>query len=240
MENIEVKKETKTSEKKTSLLKMVLLTLISLSVLFLAFVAYGAGVNNSLYKLILVTSDSMSPVFYSGDLIMIVKVDSDQVKVGDIVTFQTKNRELLTHRVVEIKEDGEFVTKGDANEEADVWSDGWKLKKVTTKYITRIPVIGHFIVWMKGLFVQGTGAWLKDTETLKANLAAGEWEAISATPVLSDSPEPIAPPESAESPELTAPLEPAAPLEPTAPPEPTVPPESTASPKPIETEEENE
>ena len=104
----------------------------------------------------------MSPVFYSGDLIMSVKVASDQVKVGDIVTFQTKNRELLTHRVVEIKEDGEFVTKGDASEEADVWSDGWKLEKVTTKYITRIPVIGHFIVWMKGLFVQDTDAWLKD------------------------------------------------------------------------------
>ena len=210
---------------------MVLLTLISLLFLFLAFVAYGAGVNNGLYKLILVTSDSMSPIFYSGDLIMIVKVDSDQVKVGDIVTFQTKNRELLTHRVVEIKEDGEFVTKGDASEEADVWSDGWKLEKVTTKYITRIPVIGHFIVWMKGLFVQDTGAWLKDTETLQANLAAGEWEANSATPVLSESSETIAPPEPTTSPE------PAESPESTVPPESTVSPESTANPKSIETEE---
>jgi len=153
--------------KKTSLIKIVFTVLGSLLFLFLAFIAYGVAVNNSLYKLILVTSDSMTPVFKSGDLIMIVRVDPDQVKVGDIVTFQTKDHKLLTHRIVEIKEDGEIVTKGDANEEADRWSDGWKLKKVSAKYVARIPIVGRFMSWIKGSFVNETVAWLKDTKKLQ-------------------------------------------------------------------------
>mgnify|MGYP000441968385 FL=1 len=167
------------SRKKTPLIKIVLTVLVSLFFLFLAFIVYGVAINNNFYKLILVTSDSMAPVFRSGDLIMIVKVDPEQIKVGDIVTFQTKDRRLLTHRVVEIKEDGEYVTKGDANEEADYWSDGWKLKQVNAKYVARFPIMGRLIFWMKGLLVNETGAWLKDTKKLQMDMVAGESSAKS-------------------------------------------------------------
>ncbi len=53
--------------------------------------------------------------------------DPEKVKADDIVTFQTKSGEVLTHRVAEIKPDGEIVTKGDANNAPDSWEDGWKL-----------------------------------------------------------------------------------------------------------------
>lgn len=262
--NIEVKSQIKTSAKKTSLIKIVLITVACLLSLFLAFVAYGAGVNNSFYKLILVTSDSMAPAFYSGDMIMIVKVEPDQVKVGDVVTFQTKDNKLLTHRVVEIKEDGEIVTKGDANEEADVWADGWKLEKATTKYIARIPVIGRFIVWINGLSVHDTGAWLKDTERLAMKLTADEWDVdteqdmnetpeqliqeqlvpvpdTTPTPTPNQkstpAPEPTESPESTESPEPTESPGPTHSPQPTESPGPTDSPEPRESPEPTETPE---
>ena len=69
----------------------------------------------------------MNPTLEKGDLIMIVKLDPDQAKAGDIVTFATKDGEILTHRIIEIKEDGEIVTKGDANKTVDTWPNGWKL-----------------------------------------------------------------------------------------------------------------
>jgi len=215
------------SRKKTPLIKIVLTVLVSLFFLFLAFIVYGVAINNNFYKLILVTSDSMAPVFRSGDLIMIVKVDPEQIKVGDIVTFQTKDRRLLTHRVVEIKEDGEYVTKGDANEEADYWSDGWKLKQVNAKYVARFPIMGRLIFWMKGLLVNETGAWLKDTKKLQMDMVAGERDNIPDENI-NEIPE-----EPAATPERTAP-------EPIITPEPTAAPEQTMTPEPAATSEQTE
>ena len=225
--------------RKTPLIKIVLTVLGSLLFLFLAFIAYGVAVNNSFYKLILVTSDSMTPVFKSGDLIMIVRVDPDQVKVGDIVTFQTKDHKLLTHRIVEIKEDGEIVTKGDANEEADRWSDGWKLKKVSAKYVARIPIVGRFMSWIKGSFVNETVAWLKDTKKLQIEMVAGVRnipdEDINKVPD-----EPTATPEPTETSEPTMTPEPTPIPAPTAIPEPTETPEPTMTPEPTATPEQTE
>ena len=225
--------------RKTPLIKIVLTVLGSLLFLFLAFIAYGVAVNNSFYKLILVTSDSMTPVFKSGDLIMIVRVDPDQVKVGDIVTFQTKDHKLLTHRIVEIKEDGEIVTKGDANEEADRWSDGWKLKKVSAKYVARIPIVGRFMSWIKGSFVNETGAWLKDTKKLQIEMVAGVRDRIPDENINKIPDGPTATPEPIETSEPTMTPEPTSIPAPTAIPVPTETPEPTMTPEPTDAVEDS-
>lgn len=225
--------------RKTPLIKIVLTVLGSLLFLFLAFIAYGVAVNNSFYKLILVTSDSMTPVFKSGDLIMIVRVDPDQVKVGDIVTFQTKDHKLLTHRIVEIKEDGEMVTKGDANEEADRWSDGWKLKKVSAKYVARIPIVGRFMSWIKGSFVNETGAWLKDTKKLQIEMVAGVRDRIPDENINKIPDGPTATPEPIETSEPTMTPEPTSIPAPTAIPVPTETPEPTMTPEPTDAVEDS-
>jgi len=147
--------------KKGSWWKKSLSILVVLIFLFLIFVGYGVGVNNRFYKLLVVTSGSMSPVFNAGDLIFITRMNSSEAKVGDIVTFLTRDGLLLTHRIVEIKNDGEIVTKGDANNTNDNWTDGWKLGEVGTKYIFKIPKLGYFISWWKGIF-NSTGALLND------------------------------------------------------------------------------
>jgi signal peptidase I len=169
--------ETKRENKKPSIWLIVLIVFLALVFLFLLFISYGTGVNNRFYKLLVVTSGSMSPIFEAGDLIMIVRLDPEKVKVGDIVTFQTKDGELLTHRIMEIKPDGEIVTKGDANNSVDFWTDGWKLGKVETIYVFKFSKLGFPISWLKNLvFRNTTGAWLSDTKSSSLAMEAEQWE----------------------------------------------------------------
>lgn len=94
-----------------------------------------------------VVTDSMSPTFRSGDLILIRKCDTDRLASGDIVTFHTIiNNEytLNTHRIVEIQETNglrSYVTKGDNNAIADVRmiSDG----DIEGRYVGRLPGFGR-------------------------------------------------------------------------------------------------
>jgi signal peptidase len=71
-----------------------------------------------------VVSNSMVPVFYRGDLIVVKGVDSQDIEVGDIIVYQNPLRDIpVVHRVVEIVEhdagDRYFITKGDNNPHTD-------------------------------------------------------------------------------------------------------------------------
>ncbi|HET7735081.1 MAG TPA: signal peptidase I [Nocardioidaceae bacterium] len=72
-----------------------------------------------------VLTGSMTPALDPGTLIVVRPVDSEQVAVGDVVTYQLRSGEpeVVTHRVVSvgINGDGEriFRTRGDANSVAD-------------------------------------------------------------------------------------------------------------------------
>lgn len=91
-----------------------------------------------------VLSDSMVPEFKANDLVIgkVVK-DTNSIKVGDIVTYKD-NRILVTHRVVEVINNGEaFITKGDANEAQDF---NQVLKEdIVSKYRFSIPYFGYAI-----------------------------------------------------------------------------------------------
>lgn len=71
-----------------------------------------------------VVSNSMVPVFYRGDLIVVKGLDCSEIEVGDIIVYHNPIRKIpIVHRVVEIDEDPEgirqFTTKGDNNEHTD-------------------------------------------------------------------------------------------------------------------------
>jgi len=78
----------------------------------------------------------------------------EEVKIGDIITFQT-GEQTVTHRVVNIIEIDEkpwFQTKGDANEEPDsnlVSSEGEEIRKVAF----HILYIGFAAQFMKNKWV---------------------------------------------------------------------------------------
>ena len=57
-----------------------------------------------------VLSDSMYPTFETGDVVVIVP--QDKYEIGDIVAFQDGSM-VVTHRIIDVNENGDFVTKGD-------------------------------------------------------------------------------------------------------------------------------
>lgn len=71
------------------------------------------------YKIMKVITGSMMPAIGIGDIIIASKPDIDSLRIGDIITFRIPGNILVTHRIVDIKEDGSFITKGDANHEED-------------------------------------------------------------------------------------------------------------------------
>jgi len=72
-----------------------------------------------------VLTGSMEPTLPPGTLLVVRPVDTADVRVGDVVTYQIESGrpEVISHRVVEVasSSDGSttFVTKGDANGSAD-------------------------------------------------------------------------------------------------------------------------
>ncbi len=81
------------------------------------------------YSLFSVQSDSMEPVFYTGDLLLIREYRGEDLEPGDIISFRTIEQGqyiINTHRVVECHEVAgikTYTTRGDntpANDQTDV------------------------------------------------------------------------------------------------------------------------
>jgi signal peptidase len=74
------------------------------------------------WQLVTVLSGSMTPAYPVESVVAVRPVDPTSVRVGDVITFMTRpGAPPVTHRVVSVEKASrlEFVTKGDANEDAD-------------------------------------------------------------------------------------------------------------------------
>ena len=90
-----------------------------------------------------VISGSMAPAFEVGDLLIYQSVKKYQI--GDMVAFQDKENDLVTHRIVEI--DGDVVvTKGDANPIED---EPIEYNDIYGKVILIIPKVGNIIMFLQ-------------------------------------------------------------------------------------------
>lgn len=105
------------------------------------------------YCPLIVLTGSMEPVISSGDLIICKQIDSDKVKVGDIIAFfdpDSTGTAVLTHRVTEIIEENgalSFRTKGDANNTED--RQPVPADDLVGIYKTRIPKAGNAAMFMQ-------------------------------------------------------------------------------------------
>ncbi len=73
------------------------------------------------YQLIAIASNSMIPVYYKGDAVLVDKKNPKDTLVGEILIYQ-KSGKIIAHRVVkkvEYEEQVFFYTKGDANNNED-------------------------------------------------------------------------------------------------------------------------
>ncbi|MFD1447928.1 signal peptidase I SipW [Oceanobacillus profundus] len=109
-------------KKCTSFLSTILF-IVLLSVLFLSVASKAAGneVNLFGYQVKSVLSGSMEPDIQTGSLIAIETGGAgERFQENDVITFQSEEDVLVTHRIVEVKNGGQqYVTKGDANNGAD-------------------------------------------------------------------------------------------------------------------------
>ena len=104
-------------------MNIILTIILAASVLFTAYVMINAARHkpvNVFGRMILhVETGSMEPSLHVGDYIVVKETDTDTLQVGDIISFYSEDTDiygmLVTHRIYEVKDDGTFITKGDAN-----------------------------------------------------------------------------------------------------------------------------
>ena len=90
-----------------------------------------------------VLSGSMEPTYHVGSVIYVKDVDPSDLKVGDPLTFRLTGDVIATHRIIEIVNEDtaepSFITKGDANDNADGLTPA---SAVVGKPVFSIPYLG--------------------------------------------------------------------------------------------------
>lgn len=115
---------------KLSNLLSVLIIIFSIMVLLTVVLTKSGEAPNFMgYSLFRVMTGSMEPTMPTNSLIIVKRVSPSELTVGDVISFYSRDPELLgainTHRITEVEVlDGKYVfkTKGDANYQADVYS----------------------------------------------------------------------------------------------------------------------
>ena len=100
-----------------------------------------------------IASNSMNPVFYKGDAVLIEKLnkeDANNLDVNDIIVFYNDDS-LIVHRIIEKVEtiSGSYIyrTKGDNNNSAD--NDLVETHQIVAKYKGFIPKIGYPTIYVQ-------------------------------------------------------------------------------------------
>ena len=98
------------------------------------------------YATLTIETGSMSGTIEEGDMILIK--DTGEYKIGDIVTFLQEGDKIpTTHRIINYDINGNFITRGDANNAAD--TTPVKQNEILGEVIHVFPKVGHFSDWVK-------------------------------------------------------------------------------------------
>lgn len=93
-----------------------------------------------------VISGSMEPTYSVGSIVYVKEVEKEDLHINDPVTFVTEHSSaVVTHRIVEIKENNVFVTKGDANNTLD---GDLPFENIIGKPIFSLPYLGFISVYL--------------------------------------------------------------------------------------------
>lgn len=105
----------------------------------------------------LVLTGSMEPLIKPGDVVIMKRVDPEEIAIGDIIQFHETSYDIV-HRVIDIK-DSQFQTKGDNNNTADsgLVNPGF----VRGRYMFHVPSIGKLTLYLKS---EWSSSRLKEVE----------------------------------------------------------------------------
>ena len=114
---------------------------------------YSGSHSNGLFGIgyAVVVSGSMEPNIHVNDMIVYNDHKPEDYKVGDVIVYRrnggTPEEMLITHRIVEISEDGErLTTRGDANRISD---PEISFNDVVGRLVWRIPKFGIIATFIK-------------------------------------------------------------------------------------------
>ena len=102
------------------------------------------------YKTYVIVSGSMEPNLKIGDIVVVKKVNENELNVGDIISFR-QGQNVVTHRISQIKyEYGErvYITKGDNNNTEDNGSIDYSY--IEGKVINNIRKAGKVVIFFQG------------------------------------------------------------------------------------------
>jgi signal peptidase len=100
------------------------------------------------YKMLIVLSDSMKPVFAAGDVIIVDASAKSIYAEGDIITFwRSRNPQmLLTHRIDGVEEIAGikyYSTRGDANNTGD--GAAVRQEEILGRHLFKLPMAGYMV-----------------------------------------------------------------------------------------------
>ena len=125
---------------------------IPILIVLILLIVFVSGIFR--HQLIAIASNSMNPVFYRGDALMIDKCDIKDIKVGDILIFK-KDKRIVSHRVIKkfkVNDEIKFLTKGDNNKQKDdIIVDN---SNYIGKGIFIVKYIGYPTVWLNERFME--------------------------------------------------------------------------------------
>ena len=100
------------------------------------------------YEIYEVVSGSMEPEIPVGSVVYVAAVEPGDIQENDIIAFRS-GQTIITHRVVTNRRlDGEFITKGDANEQEDMNSVPYE--NLIGRVEHHFPVVGRLMVVYTG------------------------------------------------------------------------------------------
>jgi signal peptidase len=111
-----------------------------------------------------ITSGSMMPTFRIGDVVIAVDHGAAEIAPGTIVIYENSDRDLVTHRVVSVKPDGTYITKGDMNGAPDPDPIPAANIRGTAQWI--VPFVGLLRIWA------AQGQWTLLIATIAATATA--------------------------------------------------------------------
>lgn len=130
-----------------------LTTRLFLAFALLALVLLGLLPNLGWYRTETVLSGSMKPYFSPGDIVVVMREATRDVRVGQVISYHIPvgDHHVQSHRVIKVVRGGSHPlvrTKGDANAAPDPWtarlngSTAWQVRAV-------VPKAGWAIVWLR-------------------------------------------------------------------------------------------
>ena len=128
---------------------LIILIIIFIVACYLGYVNFIKKSKTDLfgYRHFIIATGSMEPNYKIGDLIIIKKFPEEEIKIGDVITYNEINgKEAISHRVTDIvQENGKklYQTKGDNNNSPD--KDLISYNQIQGKIVFKVNNVGNII-----------------------------------------------------------------------------------------------